>query len=167
MQHAVGGHVPCQRDDAWCIAEWYKQQGISLAKIDMLLPWYAYDYVCSTLQEGLDCVPPTGFPHSNPGLGQVLDLHATVGSPSIFFDNVSVSKYFDYVESDNGSKQFGLRRRVTYDDADTLGLKYAAVLQAGVGGIGIWTADATHRDRSNDTKSLVVEMWAAIRNATR
>jgi spore germination protein YaaH len=112
-------------------------------------------------------VPPTGFPHSNPGLGQVLDLHVAAKSPEIAFDNVSASKYFDYIEQAKGSPHFGHRRRVTYDDAETIGLKYAAVLEAGVGGIGIWTADATHRDGAADTKSLAAEMWRAVGHATR
>lgn len=149
------------------MSEWYQKQGVALDKIDMLLPWYAYDYVCATLQPGLDCVPPTGFPHSNPGLGQVLDLHIAVGSPHVKFDNVSVSRYFDYVDGDNSSKYFGHRRRVTYDDAGTIGVKYAAVLATGLGGIGIWTADATHRDNADSTKDLAREMWAVVRNATR
>ena len=119
-----------------------------------------YDYVCDTLQPGVDCVPPTGFPNKEPGLGEVLDLYKAVGSPPIVFDNVSVSKYFDYVEG-------GQRRRVTYDDADTMAVKYKAVLGAGAGGVGIWTADATHRDSVADTRTLAGEMWAGVRNATR
>ena len=46
----------------------------------MLLPWYSYDFVCDSLEPGPDCVPLAGFPHANPGLGQVLDLHAAVVS---------------------------------------------------------------------------------------
>ena len=139
-----------------------------MSKIDMLLPWYAYDYVCDDPQlERLDCVPPAGFPHTNPGIGEVMDLRASVGSPRVVFDRVSASKYFDYVEKATHSKFYGHRRRVTYDDAETIGLKYAAVLNAGVGGIGIWTADATHRESAADTKDLAAVMWAAVRNATR
>jgi tRNA A37 threonylcarbamoyladenosine dehydratase len=43
--------------------------------------------------------------------------------------------------------------------------KYAAVLEAGVGGVGMWTADATHRDSVVDTAVLAKEMWAVVRNA--
>jgi hypothetical protein len=60
--------------------EWYKGQGVSPHKIDMLLPWYSYDFVCDNLEPGPDCIPLAGFPHTNPGIGQVLDLHAAVVS---------------------------------------------------------------------------------------
>ena len=75
-------------------------------------------------------------------------------------------QYFDYTEETNGSKYYGHRRRVTYDDAETIATKYAAVLEAGVGGVGMWTADATHRDSAVDTAALAKEMWAVVRNAT-
>ena len=111
-------------------------------------------------------MPPAGFPNTQPGLGQTLDLHAAVGSPRVVFDNVSVSKYFDYVEQTNASGHYGHRRRVTYDDAKTLAVKYKAVFEAGVGGIGIWTADATHRNSDDNTKLLAKQMWAAVGLAT-
>lgn len=145
---------------------WYRQHGIPLAKLDVALPWFGYDYLCNSSQPGKDCVPPAGFPNTQPGLGQTLDLHAAVGSPRVVFDNVSVSKYFDYVEQTNASGHYGHRRRVTYDDAKTLAVKYKAVFEAGVGGIGIWTADATHRNSDDNTKLLAKQMWAAVGLAT-
>eukprot|EP01043_Picozoa_sp_COSAG02_P101871 COSAG02_NODE_37903_length_436_cov_0.614243_1_plen_109_part_01 len=104
------------------------------------------------------------FPHRQLGLGQILDLHAAVGAPIIVSDHGSVYKHFDYWEGGiNGSEK---RRRVTYDDAETLRTKYAAVLQMGVGGVGMWTADATHRSNAVATVALAKQMWAAVRNTT-
>ena len=71
----------------------------------------------------------------------------------------------DYFEDTNGTR-YGQRRRVTFDDADTLQAKYLAVLRAGAGGVGMWTADATHRDSVDDTVVLAKSMWGAVHNAT-
>ena len=80
--------------------------GIEVSKLSVALPWYGYDYVCSDLQPGKDCipVPAGGYPNRQPGLGQVLDLHAdlhalhalhaAVGAPPIVFNPGSVSKHF-------------------------------------------------------------------------
>ena len=72
----------------------YKRMGIPLAKLSVALPWYGYDIVCDDVQPDVDCVAPKGFPNRQPGLGEVLDLHAIVGAPPIVFNPVSVSKYF-------------------------------------------------------------------------
>ena len=76
--------------------EEYRSIGIKPSKLSIALPWYGYDYVCSDLQPSADCVPVPkgGYPNRQPGLGEVLDLHATVGAPPIVFNPVSVSKYF-------------------------------------------------------------------------
>jgi hypothetical protein len=142
----------------------YRKIGIPLAKLDVALPWYGYDIVCNDPQPGPTCVTPVGFPNRQIGLGQILDLHNAVGAPPIVFDPITVSKRFDYLEEVNSSRHTQ-RRRVTYDDVDTLQAKYAAVLRAGVGGVGLWTADATHRDTELDTAALAKEMWASVRNA--
>jgi tetratricopeptide (TPR) repeat protein len=82
-----------------------------------------------------------------------------MGRPSIVDDNTSVSKSFEYF--DLGSNETK-RRWVTYDDQETLAIKYSAVLAAGVGGVGIWTADATHRNTAQDTLRTAAAMWNAV-----
>ena len=65
-----------------------------------------------------------------PGYGEVLDLHEAVGAPPVTFEQTSVFKWFDYVNA--STKQ---RHRVSYDDAETLLVKYKALLQAEVAGV--------------------------------
>ena len=145
------------------IAE-YKHLGVPLRKLNVALPWYGYDYVCDSLTPGANCTAPPGFPNRQLGLGQILDLRQAAGLPTVQFDRVSVSKRFEYFGmGPNNTRQ---RRRVTYDDEETLAIKYASVLRQGVGGIGLWTADATHRDQPNDSARTAAAMWSAVANAT-
>ena len=79
----------------------------------------------------------------------MLDLQASLAdAPTLHLDTASASKHFDYVNHTEGKKH-----RVWFDDDETLSIKYRAVLDAGVAGIAMWTADATHRVGPSDTRA--------------
>lgn len=146
--------------------EEYRNLSIPLSKLNVALPWYGYDIVCDSLAPSELCTPPVAFPNRQIGLGQILDLHRSSGNPTIVLHEDSVCKSFDYIEHNSSSGAVMWRRRVTYDDNETLHRKYSAVLAQGVGGVGIWTADASHRYRPSDTRVLAASMWESVRRAT-
>ena len=77
----------------------------------------------------------------------MLDLQASLAdAPTLHLDTASASKHFDYTNRTEGKKH-----RVWFDDDETLATKYGAVLDAGVAGIAMWTADATQRVGPSDT----------------
>ena len=91
-----------------------------------------------------------GRRHEQRGYGQVLDLlqASLADAPTLHLDTPSASKRFDYTNHTEGKKH-----RVWFDDDETLAIKYRAVLDAGVAGIAMWTADATHRAGPSDTRA--------------
>ena len=108
------------------VSRQYKALGIDPSRLVVALPWYAYDFTCAPTPHAPDCDLPPGGHHANwsassrqLGYGQVLDLHAAVGSPPITLNTSSVSKRFDYVNAT--TKQ---RHRVSFDDPETLLVKY-------------------------------------------
>ena len=67
---------------------------------------------------------------------------------------------FDYV---NASTQ--QRHRVIFDDPQTLLVKYRALLDVGVAGVGAWTLGAVHRAESGDSAAAAKAMWGAVASA--
>jgi spore germination protein YaaH len=147
----------------------YPALGIEPSRLVVALPWYAYSFQCSTATIGTNCSLPAGAKHDTKiwemsylqlGYGEVLDLHEVVGAPPVTYDHYSVFKWFDYVNA--STKQ---RHRVSYDDADTLLVKYQALLRAGVAGVGAWTIAATQRHTEAATEAASRQMWAAVAHA--
>jgi spore germination protein YaaH len=147
----------------------YIALGILPSRLVVALPWYAYVFCCSTATIGTNCSLPAGASHNRTlwgmsyfqiGYGEVLDLHESVGAPPVTYDQTSVFKWFDYVNA--STKQ---RHRVSFDDHDTLVVKYKALLQAGVAGVGAWTIAATQRRTEAATEAASRQMWAAVAQA--
>ena len=147
----------------------YPALGIAPSQLVVALPWYAYVFVCSTATIGTNCSLPAGAKHNTAtweqshfqvGYGEVLDLHEAVGAPPVTYDQISVFKWFDFVNT--STKQ---RHRVSYDDGETLLVKYKALLQAGVAGVGAWTIAATQRRAEAATEAASRQMWAAVAHA--
>ena len=131
----------------------------------------AYSFTCSSQSAPTGCELPASTKHNTTawelyhqqlGYGEVLDLHRSVGSPKVSFDNVSVFKWFDYTNTSTKT-----RHRVSFDDPQTLLRKYQAVLELGVAGIGAWTVAATQRAASSDTLATAHAMWSAVSSALR
>jgi spore germination protein YaaH len=166
--HLVGANAPLPAIlDG--VTRQYPALGISPSRLVVALPWYAYVFRCSTTTIGTNCSLPAGAKHNRTvwemsyfqlGYGEVLDLHASVGAPPVTYDQTSVFKWFDYVNA--STKQ---RHRVSYDDADTLLVKYKALLQVGVAGVGAWTIAATQRKTEVATEAASHQMWAAVAHA--
>ena len=137
-------------------------------ELNVAFPWYGYDFVCHSLTPGATCAASPGFLHRTLGLGEILDLHQAVGRPPITLHNDSVSKSFEYTHhhDQQGANSMRQRRLVTFDDDETIKVKMAAVLAQGVGGVGVWTADTTHRISSIDTSHTAAAMWGAVANVT-
>ena len=137
--HLVGANAPLPAIlDG--VTRQYPALGISPSRLVVALPWYAYVFRCATSTIGTDCSLPAGAKDNitvwrtssgQLGYGEVLDLHESVGAPPVTYDRTSVYKWFDFVNV--STKQ---RHRVSYDDVDTLLVKYKALLDAGVAGVG-------------------------------
>ena len=147
----------------------YPALGISPSRLVVALPWYSYVFRCSTAIIGANCSLLAGAKHNRTvwdmsyfqiGYGEVLDLHVAVGAPPVTYDQISVCKWFDYVNA--STKQ---RHRVSYDDAETLLVKYKALLRVGVAGVGAWTIAATQRQTEAATEAASRQMWAAVAQA--
>lgn len=149
----------------------YPALGIDPSRLVVALPWYSYEFVCSTPTIGSNCSLPAGAKHTTKiweqsnlqlGYGEALDLHASLGAPLVTYDNISVFKWFDFV-----NKSTGKRHRVSFDDPETLLTKYKALLEAGVAGVGAWTIAATQRQSIAATAKANRDMWAAVAHALK
>ena len=147
----------------------YKALGIVASKLVVALPWYAYSFLCSATGISTNCSLPVGAKHDTKiweqsytqlGYGEVLDLHAVVGAPTITYDRTAVYKWFPYV-----NKTTHKRFRVSFDDPETLLVKYKELLNAGVAGVGAWTIAATQRQAQATTAAASRAMWSAVTQA--
>ena len=144
----------------------YPALGVAPSRLIVALPWYAYSFVCSTPSLGSDCSLPVGAKHNSAiwensyaqlGYGEVLDLHSTLGRPLVSYNQTAQYKWFDF--TNQTTRQ---RHRVSFDDPETLLVKYKALLQAGVAGVGAWTISATQRSSVAATEAASHDMWRAV-----
>eukprot|EP01043_Picozoa_sp_COSAG02_P026969 COSAG02_NODE_1569_length_11894_cov_51.145994_9_plen_1216_part_00 len=147
----------------------YPALGVAPSRLIVALPWYAYSFTCSTASLDSNCSLPASIRHNTKlweesylqlGYGEVLDLHTEMGSPSVTYDTSAQYKWFDY--TNQTTRQ---RHRVSFDDPETLLVKYKALLEAGVAGVGAWTIAATQRSSAAATEVASQQMWRAVTRA--
>ena len=106
----------------------YANLSIPASKIVMGLPWYGWDFPCSTNDTGAAChvvVPPNQEWY---GWATQVDYSAALrtladSGSKLETDNASVTRYFTYTK-DSGSVDAG-RHQLWYDDPVTLQAKCA------------------------------------------
>ena len=142
--------------------ECYQQLGVPASKLVLAFPWYGYDYTCSPgdRPEADECkvtkAAQLGYPAAASGLTKA------VGGGRRW-DAGSSTPYYFYNDNDDvqggGGGVTTTLHRVDYDDVESLKLKYAYAKEAGVRGVGMWTASSI--DYAN--ASQVQEFWEALK----
>lgn len=144
----------------------YHTLGVAPSKLIVALPWYAYSFICSTPNLGANCSLPAGAKHNTRiweqsyqqlGYGEVLDLYSAIGRPPVTYNKIVQYKWFEFT-----NRTTEQRHRVSFDDPETLLVKYTALLKAGVAGVGAWTIAATQRSSIAATQSASKDMWQAV-----
>ena len=145
----------------------YASLGIPAKQLVALVPWYGHDWPCDPTQVGVGSaggipackplpIPPAPFKWEI-GYGAALDLldaHGASFGPA--WDEASQSMVAEYRD------QGGARHQLWYETPRSLQLKYAAFVQAGVGGVGMWTGSCFHRGDDALSEAAAGEMWAAV-----
>eukprot|EP01045_Picozoa_sp_COSAG04_P018192 COSAG04_NODE_1665_length_6011_cov_3.395467_3_plen_168_part_00 len=139
----------------------YGALGVPPEQLIITLAWFGVKWQCAQLS-GTNCTyagqascPERCRPLNNAGYAELLEFEAP-GAPIHYQPTLTPSPYIDLVEN-------GTRLRWEFDDARSVRAKMATVGAAGVGGVGVWTADAL--DYSNGTEAAL--MWQALLSGLR
>jgi hypothetical protein len=128
--------------------------GVPLQKLGILLPWYGCAFDCSGTGEAYGGCPTTpAFANTDARtttFGDIVEHFLPNATTPPTLNASSVTKVLNYRNAS------GTLHQLWYDDAETLTRKYAAIKAAGVGAIGMWTADATNN------ASVATALWDAV-----
>ena len=92
------------------------------------------------------------------GYGEALDLLDRFGATfGPVWDESTASNVFEYVDPRSGT-----RHQVWYESPQSLQVKYAAFVEAGVLGVGMWIGSDFHRGDPVKSKAAAAAMWAAV-----
>jgi len=120
--------------------------GISSDKLVLGLPWYGYDYPCTSISSdgitcqikqvpfrGVNCSDAAGTEKAYSDLMPLLQYNSTTGYQ---WSNEFQSPWFNY--KNNLTQQI---HQVWYDDAVSLKVKTGLAKLSGLRGVGMWTGD--------------------------
>ena len=138
-------------------------------KAVLALPWYGWDFRCSSAPRGIAEGLPASC-DSTPPLGTAATWHGWNLQRSIAFisaelrprsappllDNATATKQLAYTDST------GVPHVVMYDDEMTLSRKYAACAAAGLKGVGVYTADMVSYLGDVEAHAVAAAMWASL-----
>ena len=147
----------------------YAKRGVSASKLVMGLPWYGWDYPCTTNSSttstsgGLaPCnvsAPPGRDWYGWATQVGYADIVTTLHSPAVsgveHTDNATVTRWFEYAKPGGAGVADAGRHQLWFDDPTTLEVKYAACKEMGLRGVGFWTANFAGTAQGPP-------MWAAI-----
>jgi hypothetical protein len=146
-----------------------RASGLPPQKTVIALPWYGWDFRCTlteqTALKGLvtscDSTPPAGTLATWHGWNvqrsiAFISAELLQGSSSPWLDNVSATKRLDYTDSS------GVAHVVMYDDDFTLSRKYKACAEAGLKGVGVYTADMVSYLGDAGAHSVAAAMWSSL-----
>ncbi|XP_041465888.1 di-N-acetylchitobiase-like [Lytechinus variegatus] len=132
------------------------QIGVPSSKLVLIVPWYGYDFPCSTIEEGDVCMYKNLSVKYQKGFGDImklLDKSTTGGKWSDSYE----SPYFDYKDIETGQTH-----QVWYDNATSLALRVQMAKEKQLRGVSVFHADcldySTHQKAVNETN----EMWDAF-----
>jgi len=111
-------------------------------KMILGVPWYGYEYPCTTTTFGTEC--RTNHPWPMPSYSYTTMI-ARGDKYGLKWDSKSSSPYYEYLDSE------GVRVQGWFDDARSLALKYQMAKGLNLNGVGMWDA--------NDGDNL---MWNTI-----
>ena len=143
----------------------YTQLGIPASKLVLGLPWYGYNYPCTSLSQtgvcsiryvpfrGANCSDAAGT--ENP-FSAILLLLANSTSGRLY-DDATSSPYFMYKSADRNFQ-------VWYDDTQSLSLKYGFAKDKELRGLAFWNVDSLNYtvDGSGKLPEPTLKMWQAI-----
>ena len=129
--------------------------GVPADRLGIVFPWYGCSFKCSPQGAAATdgnfhgCPATTKFMEA-PRVASMPAWHANATS-AVYLNQSLMTKYFNFRDADDETSQ------VWYDDASTLAPKYRAAKEAGVRGVGMWTADCVGGD-----PAVASAMWAAV-----
>ena len=125
-------------------------------KVILGLPWYGYDFNCSTNTPKAPCLTVNDW-HSKPRPAREIDLRNATKllqtPPPYFPDEESAAVYGEFFAADGG------RHQIWFDVPATLTRKYQLAKDMQLKGVGMWTADAA---TSDDDPEMEPQMWKAL-----
>ena len=152
-----------------------RDKGVPADRLGIIYPWMGCDYTCAAGAEqghAYDGCPvvarkPPAKDHVVTSFGDVLAHYLPNKTGDVVLNQTVQTKHFNYRDGDN------LTHQVWFDDHETLAVKYAAALKAGVSALGMWLADyacagydsfpvgSPHRESCYDP-AAAAQMWAAL-----
>lgn len=144
----------------------YSMLGIPHDKMVLGLPWYGYDYPCSsydTVQHvchlksvpfrGVNCSDAAGrqFGYSS------MMARAKKSLTGILWDTIAQSPYATYKEPNSGGYH-----QIWFDNVHSLRIKYDLARELHLLGVGIWEADSLSYSDSPEERSYLHDMWNAL-----
>ena len=152
------------------IVDKYKQYGVPADKLAILPGWFGCDFECLGGDHGSKSCDKAKLV-GGPGFGQTLDVLANATS-AVVLNSTLQTKMFTWKNAT------GFTHELHFDDPETLKVKYDAIKQAGVRGLGMWTADAVQncptyphdryspaawgRTECSVNMTQIEAMWAAL-----
>ena len=142
--------------------------GVPPQHAGLMLSWSGCDYECE--HSGCSAVKPwkkgdprVPFPwgsddarpaclnsDASPWIGEVFQYLSPNRTGATSYNATAQLKSFEWSAAD------GSRHSITYDDEDTLGVKYGLVKSAGMRAIGMWGADTLHGSE------LAARIWSGV-----
>lgn len=141
--------------------------GVSPQKMILGLPWYGYDYPCSTVENtspsvcDIKKVPFRGVACSD-AAGRQIDfslLYENVSTVSIdgrHYDFESETPFFWYVGTDK------VYHQVWYDDVQSITVKANLAMHYELAGTGMWNVDLIYSNHHYVPDNVIQEMWDAL-----
>ena len=142
----------------------YINNGIPRDKLVLAVPWYGYDYTCTSLSTSGDCslseVPFRGIPCSDAAGVQrsstdMIFKYLKQSYTGRVWNNTMKTPFFNYKDSENKYHQ------AWFDDPESLAYKYYYASQAKIRGLGIWTFECLIF-QDDETKEFNIEMWSML-----
>ena len=141
----------------------YLNIGIPPSRLVLGLPWYGYDYVCVSVDNGsciIHEVPFRGSPCSDAAgtevtLKNLLTKHESLLSKSVLSTGTYSMVYW-YEDEDNRKHQ------VWYDNPLTLTPKYQIALQMKLRGVGFWSISYLYYGSNEEYTRFTNDMWNVI-----
>ncbi|XP_022096449.1 di-N-acetylchitobiase-like isoform X2 [Acanthaster planci] len=147
--------------------ESYLKLGIPADQLVLGVPWYGYNYNCTSLStktnvchiphvpfRGVNCSDAAGKQVSYQGIIQLLMQNSTSGR---LYNTTYQAPYFNYVDATTGD-----HHQVWYDNPQSLTTRYKYAQKMKLRGVGMWNADTLDYRDNPTSKKLTKEMWDAI-----
>jgi len=106
--------------------------GVPANKMILGVPWYGYEYPCTTTTFNTECKTTHSWPMPSFAYTTMI---ARADKYGLKWDAKSASPYYEYLNSE------GVRVQGWFDDARSLALKYMTAKSLNLSGVGMWDAN--------------------------